>query len=283
MRSRARYLMGFPLPLPDRCRGHRKRKREVNVITIVFCPPRLACRRAHGRQGQALRVAAKWRPSLTAARHGSAVELRSGGRMASPRSNIKIRLRASSCQHFMITVSEGDDRVSITICAQELRVKHRFSLHRLAYLRSGPCGVDEVYQCFLTGRFVEYLDAKLSGTGGYGRRRRTCDQQNRYDGTISTQSSGPIPSRSYSACDGPGLGRQNGARWPVGTRLLMRISRQCTRLPPAGTEASRARHGHHQLRPPCARSASVISAPFGPKPTNRPEHSPIACLIEAMH
>jgi hypothetical protein len=34
---------------------------------------------------------------------------------------------------------------------------------------SAPCGVDEVYQCFLTGRLVEYLDAKFSGTGGYDR------------------------------------------------------------------------------------------------------------------
>ena len=41
-------------------------------------PPRRACRRARGRQGQALRVAAKWRPALTAARHDGAQKLRSG-------------------------------------------------------------------------------------------------------------------------------------------------------------------------------------------------------------
>src|ERR1700752_3670934 len=37
-----------------------------------------ACRRARGPQGRALRVAAKLRPSLTAARHGNRLELRSG-------------------------------------------------------------------------------------------------------------------------------------------------------------------------------------------------------------
>ncbi len=45
---------------------------------IAFSPRDKACHRARGRQGQALRVAAKRRPSLTAARHGGAIELRSG-------------------------------------------------------------------------------------------------------------------------------------------------------------------------------------------------------------
>ena len=36
MRPRARHLMGFPLPLPDCCRGHGKWKREA--VLIVICP-----------------------------------------------------------------------------------------------------------------------------------------------------------------------------------------------------------------------------------------------------
>jgi hypothetical protein len=31
-------LMGYPSPLPDRCRGHGKRKRVA--VMIVFCPAR---------------------------------------------------------------------------------------------------------------------------------------------------------------------------------------------------------------------------------------------------
>ena len=36
MRPRARQLMGFPLPLPDCCRGHGKWRREA--VLIVICP-----------------------------------------------------------------------------------------------------------------------------------------------------------------------------------------------------------------------------------------------------
>ena len=71
--------MGFQLPLPKRCRVHGKRKREATSGDDRLLPRRAkACHRAHGRQGQALRVAAKRRPSLTAVRHGSAIGLRSG-------------------------------------------------------------------------------------------------------------------------------------------------------------------------------------------------------------
>jgi hypothetical protein len=55
---------------------------------------------------------------------------------------------------------------------------------------SAPRGIDEVYQYFLTGRLVEYADAKLSRPAGYWQRGRTCDQQNRDDCAISTQSFG---------------------------------------------------------------------------------------------
>ena len=79
MGSRTRFLMGFPFPLPEYRREHGKRKREAERSGgCLLPPPRKACHRAHGRQGQALRVAAKRRPSLTAARHGSTIELRSG-------------------------------------------------------------------------------------------------------------------------------------------------------------------------------------------------------------
>jgi hypothetical protein len=36
-------------------------------------------------------------------------------------------------------------------------------------LASGPCSIDKVYQGFVTGRLVSYLDAKLGGTGGHYR------------------------------------------------------------------------------------------------------------------
>jgi hypothetical protein len=50
-----------------------------STVSDGLLPPReKACHRARGRQGQALRVTAKRRPSLTAVRHGSAIELRSG-------------------------------------------------------------------------------------------------------------------------------------------------------------------------------------------------------------
>jgi hypothetical protein len=92
---RSRNLMGFRVPLPACCRGPGSGKRAAEVAAhprdcgvvgpFEHCgddrvlPPRTqACHRARGRQGQALRVAAKGRPSLTAARHGGAVELRSG-------------------------------------------------------------------------------------------------------------------------------------------------------------------------------------------------------------
>src|SRR5271166_941437 len=64
-----------------------------------------ACRRARGRQGQALRVAAKWRPSLTSARHGSGIVTWSGRKngfaevepknssMVKPRANISVSWR----------------------------------------------------------------------------------------------------------------------------------------------------------------------------------------------
>jgi hypothetical protein len=61
--------------------------------------------------------------SLTAAQHDGAVELRSGRKNGFAEVEQKNFIcRQIPCQHFMITVSEGANRVSITICAQKLRV-----------------------------------------------------------------------------------------------------------------------------------------------------------------
>jgi hypothetical protein len=74
---------GFPLPLPDCCRGSRKRKwgrrSDAPAIVTVFRPV--------ARKPAIVLAAVKdkpfgwpprWRPSLTAARHDGATELRSG-------------------------------------------------------------------------------------------------------------------------------------------------------------------------------------------------------------
>ena len=108
----------------------------------------------------------------------------------------------SITQHFNTTTSIGRLTLNMLLSFAQferevtLRVIQSFQNHQIrptgvvAYLRSGPRGVDEVYQGFIGGRLVEYLDAKRSRPGGYCGRRRTCDQQNWYDCAISTQSSG---------------------------------------------------------------------------------------------
>ena len=90
-----------------------------STVSDGLLPPReKACHRGRGRQGQALRVAAKRRPSLTAVRHGSAIELRSGRKngFAEGRTE-KCTVRQFSSQLFVFKLNEGADGVSIAICA----------------------------------------------------------------------------------------------------------------------------------------------------------------------
>ena len=62
------------LPRRFQTRGRKCRAQPATAVSSAGCT--VACRRARGRQRQALRMAAKWRPSLTTARHDGAIELR---------------------------------------------------------------------------------------------------------------------------------------------------------------------------------------------------------------
>jgi hypothetical protein len=63
-------MLGFREAFPGFCRVCGKRR--------LLPRHGRACRRARGLQGQALRVAAEWRPSLTSARHGGGIVTWSG-------------------------------------------------------------------------------------------------------------------------------------------------------------------------------------------------------------
>ena len=77
-------------------------------------------------------MAAKRRPSLTAARHGGAIELRSGRKngFAEGRTE-KCTVQQFSCQLFVFKLNEGANGVSIAIYAQKHRVQASIYLLRL--------------------------------------------------------------------------------------------------------------------------------------------------------
>ena len=77
---------------------------------------------------------------------------------------------------------------------------------------------------------------------------------------------------------------QNLARSPAELGCRREYLDDVPRLPPAETEA--VAHGKVIINNShrAARSASVISTPFGPKPTNRPEEiTSIGALLKAVH
>jgi len=79
MRPKARFLMAFPLPLPKRCKGHGKRKQEVpcgdyRLLPRVTKPATVLA----AIKDKPFGWPPSGRPSLTAARHGGAIEPRSG-------------------------------------------------------------------------------------------------------------------------------------------------------------------------------------------------------------
>src|SRR5271165_216075 len=85
MRPKARFLMAFPLPLPKHCKGHGKRKQEgpcgdYRLLPRVTKPATVLA----AIKDKPFRWPPSGWPSLTAARHGGAIEPRSGRKNGPP-------------------------------------------------------------------------------------------------------------------------------------------------------------------------------------------------------